>query len=179
MPYFSNHYNTKITHDLLSQLHYTNFYLLPKIQKIVLNFGIKEVNFKNILPSLTALTLISSQTPILTRSKTSNILFKIRKGAPVGCKVTLRKRNMYLFLSKLILSIFPGIKQFEGVLFKKSITKSKSFSFFISDILIFKELESQYELFKNITKLDISIVINSRSLKELKMILTALRFPLK
>jgi large subunit ribosomal protein L5 len=179
MYYFNYHYNTQIKNDLLSQLHYPNLYLLPKIQKIVLNFGIKEVNFKSILPSLTALTLISSQTPILTRSKTSHILFKIRKGAPVGCKVTLRKASMYLFFSKLVTNIFPVIKQFEGIVFKKSIVQPKSFSFFISDILIFNELENHYELFKNITKLDISVVINSSSLNELKIILTALRFPLK
>ena len=86
---------------------------------------------------------------------------------------------MHIFLSKILLIIFPSIKLFNGVIFKKSIEQPKSFSFCLDDVLVFPELLHQYELFKNMPKLDISIVTNCSSLEELKVLLTSFRFPAK
>jgi len=179
MQTFESHYNHIIKYDLLTKFNYKNIYLIPKLQKIVLNFGIKEVNFKLLLPTLIALELISSQRGVLARSNKSNINLKIRKGAPVGCKIILSKTNMYLFFSKIIVTILPKIKQFDGIILKKQTQQPKSFSFFFSDILIFSELESQHELFKSMPKLDISIVTNCLTVEELKFLLTSFRFPIK
>lgn len=179
MHIFEHHYHNIIKLDFINKFNYKNIYSIPKIIKIVLNFGIKEVNFKLLLSLLTALELISSQKAILTRSSTSNISLKIRKGAPVGCKVTLRKSVMYLFFSKLILIIFPSIKQFDGFTFKPQTKEFKPFSFKLADILNFYEIESQYELFKSTPQLDISIVTDCKSKAELKFLLTSFRFPIK
>jgi len=179
MQIFESHYDRTIKYDLLTKFNYNNLYLIPKLQKIVLNFGIKEVNFKLLLPTLIALELISSQKGILARSNKSNITLKIRKGAPVGCKVTLSKTNMYLFFSKIIITVLPKIKQFEGVVLKKQTQQPKSFSFFFNDVLTFSELESQHEFFKNMPKLDISVITNCATVEELKFLLTSFRFPVK
>ena len=137
MHFFNYHSLKTIKSDFLIKFNYKNIFLSPQIDKLILNFGIKELNFKNILPTLTSLELITNQKTILTCSKMSNISLKIRKGVPVGCKVTLRNLNMSLFLSKVILIIFPSIKLFEGIPFKKSIEQYKSFSFCLDDALIF------------------------------------------
>ena len=179
MHFFNYHSLKTIKSDFLIKFNYKNIFLSPEIHKLILNFGIKELNFKNILPTLTSLELITNQKTILTCSKTSNISLKIRKGVPVGCKVTLRNLNMSLFLSKVILIIFPSIKLFEGIPFKKSIEQYKSFSFCLDEALIFTELEHQYELFKSLPKLDISITTDVNSIQELNNLLTSCRFPVK
>ena len=179
MHFFNYHSLKTIKSDFLIKFNYKNIFLSPQIDKLILNFGIKELNFKNILPTLTSLELITNQKTILTCSKMSNISLKIRKGVPVGCKVTLRNLNMSLFLSKVILIIFPSIKLFEGIPFKKSIEQYKSFSFCLDDALIFTELEHQYELFKSLPKLDISITTDVNSTQELNNLLTSCRFPVK
>jgi large subunit ribosomal protein L5 len=179
MHFFNHNYKNTIKPDFLIKFKYKNIFLTPKIEKIILNFGIKEVNFKNLLPTLASLELITNQKAALTCSKMANISLKIRKGVPVGCKVTLRKVNMSLFLTKLILLIFPTIKLFEGIIFKKSIEQYKSFSFCLDEALIFSELEHQYDLFKSLPKLDISITTHVNSIQELNNLLTSYRFPVK
>ncbi len=179
MHFFNHHYQNTIKPDFLLKFNYKNIFLAPKIEKINLNFGIKEVNFKNILPTLASLELMTNQKAALTCSKMANISLKIRKGVPVGCKVTLRNLNMSLFLTKLILIIFPTIKLFEGVTLKKSIEQYKSFSFCLDDVLIFTELEQQYELFKSLPKLDISITTTANSIQELNNLIISSRFPVK
>jgi len=179
MQIFESHYNHIIKYDLLTKFNYKSIYSIPKLKRIVLSFGIKEVNFKLLLPTLIALELVSAQKGVLSKSNKSNITLKIRKGAPVGCKVTLSKTNMYTFFSKIIIMIFPKIKQFEGTVLKKQTEQPKSFSFFFSDVLVFSELESQHEFFKNAPKLDVSIVTNCQAVEELKFLLTSFRFPIK
>ena len=85
--------------------HQTTKSITKKFEKITLNFGIKEINFKALVLVMSTLEAIASQKPIPTKSTKSNIFLKIRKGAPVGCKLTLRKSNMFTFFSKLFLLI--------------------------------------------------------------------------
>ena len=87
------YYNNIVKYDLINKFYYKNIKQLPSILKIILNFNFKKQNIKNLMSSLIALELISSQKPIFTKSKISNITLKIRKGQPVGCKITLRKQN--------------------------------------------------------------------------------------
>ena len=115
------------------------------------------------MPSLLALELIASQKSLLTLSKNSNISLKIRKGNPVGCKVVLKKKVMYNFLKNLILNILPN-----QVKFKKN-------SLILKNSLVFSELEQQYYLFKDIPKLNISLVCNSINSFELFFLLNSLK----
>ena len=89
------YYKTIIKYDLINKFSYSNIKKIPELKKIVLNFGCKSSEIKELATSLLALELIiNTNTPIfLTKSKQPNVLLKIRKGAPVGCKVILKKKN--------------------------------------------------------------------------------------
>jgi len=169
------HSKKNIQYDLLSQFTHKNFYYTPQLKKIVLNFGIKEINLKTLVLVMAALEVISTQKPIITKSKKSNVFLKIRQGAPVGCKLHLRKKAMHSFFSKFVSQILPNIKLFEGIKMKNE----NSFSFSLYDLLIFPELEIQYDLFQNTPKLDISILTTVNSCKESKVLFTGSQFFLK
>jgi large subunit ribosomal protein L5 len=178
MNFFENHYNNTVKYDLINKFYYKNHEQIPKLNKIILNFNCKNINFKKLISSIIALELTTSQKSVITPSKKSNIQLKIRKGNPIGCKVTLRKENMYKFFFRLILEIFPNIKLFEGFSNKKFKNKIKSFSFKISKTLFTYELENQYHFFKDLPNLQIVIFTNSLSSFELIFFLKSYKFPI-
>jgi large subunit ribosomal protein L5 len=173
------HYNNVIKYDIITKLKNETTSKIPNLKKIVLNFGKKEINFKLLLSFIAALELISNQTALITKAGNSNISLKIRKGAPIGCKVTLRKDQLYSFLFNTVSQIFIHIKQFNGFIINYRIQKSKVFSFKINDVLNFTVIENQYELFKNMSKLDISVVTSCKNTDDLSVLLSSFRFPLK
>jgi large subunit ribosomal protein L5 len=173
------HSKSIISYDLTTKFTHKNSYLTPKLEKVVLNFGTKEVSLKLLALTMAALEMVSAQTPKMTQSKKSNIFLKIRKGAPVGCRVLLRNKFMSFFLFKTISNVLPNIKLFEGVTITKSLSTSKSFSFSLYDLLIFLELENQYTLFQKMPKMDISVVSTVRNFQKSKVLLTGSRFLFK
>jgi len=160
-----------INYDLVNKFKYNSIKNIPKIQKIYLNFNCKTTLLKFLLSSLVALELISLQKSIFTYTKTSNILFKVKKGSPVGCTVVLRKNNMEWFLTELLTNIFPKLESTN----KLNIKKCHIFSFKIKNPLIFQELEKRYQFFNNLTNLNITIVTNSQTKNELKFLLHAFK----
>ena len=175
--YFKFHNVNIVKYDLLSKFNYKNIHQIPSFNKIVLSIALKELNFKRMLQSTAALELISDQKVVLTNSKKANISLELRKGAPVGCKVTLRKNLLFLFLSKLVSFIMPNIKVFEKIKFKDKKKNLNSFSFLFGDLLIFSELENQYDLFQKLPGLNISIILFCNSTEEVSTLLTSYRFP--
>jgi large subunit ribosomal protein L5 len=131
-----------------------------------------------ILPCLLALELIGFQKSFITRSKKSIIVLKIRKGMPIGCKITLRGNQMYTFLDILITQILPKIQQFEGFKNTKFINE-KTLSFHIKDNFIFPLIESNFERFQNLPSLNITIQTTSTNKNETESLLTGLQFPIK
>ena len=95
------YYKRIIRYDLLNNFLFINQKKISKIKKITLNFGYKKSNFKQLIAGLLALEFISFKRGKLTKSNQINIILKIKKGTPVGCKVVLRKNFMYLFYLKL------------------------------------------------------------------------------
>jgi large subunit ribosomal protein L5 len=178
MNFFENHYNNILKYDLINKFYYKNHKQIPKLNKIILNFSCKDINLKKLISSIIALELITTQKSIVTTSKKSNIILKIRKGNPTGCKVTLRKKNMYNFFFRLISEVFSNIKLFEGFSNKKFKNKTNSFSFNISKTLFIYELENYYQFFKDLPKLQIVIVTNSLSSFELIFLLKSYKFPI-
>ena len=173
------YYKTIIKYDLINKFSYSNIKKIPELKKIVLNFGCKSSEIKELATSLLALELIiNTNTPIfLTKSKQPNVLLKIRKGAPVGCKVILKKKTMYDFFLKLITEILPNLKNFEGINFKKSITNS-NFSFTLKNLVTFKELETYFYLFEKLPPLNITIITNTSTKKELFFLINSFKLPL-
>ena len=143
---------------------------LPEFETIVLNFGFQKSNFKRIVTGLLALKFVTSKNSKVTISKHLNIFLKIKQGVPVGCKIVLRKKIMHQFYSKLTTSIFPKLKK--GIVLKPPY---KSLSITINNPLLFLELENSYETFKDIPKLDITFITNSKSKKEYSFLLKSIK----
>jgi large subunit ribosomal protein L5 len=167
-----------LKYDLTNKFLYKNTKKIPKVKKIILNFGCKTTDIKNLSASLLALELLTLKKSKLTTTRKPNIALKIRKGNPVGCKVTLQNKKMFIFLEKILIHIFPSIKNFNGIQIKKS-KSSKSFSFELYDLFSFNELEEHYYLFNALPKLSITIITNSKSSKELFFIFKSIQFPIK
>jgi large subunit ribosomal protein L5 len=177
--HFLEHFCEKtLRYDLANKFFYHSTKQLPRLEKIILNFGCKTTGIKGLATSLLAIELITGQKGILTVTRHSNILLKIRKGNPAGCKVTLKKRNMFLFLSKTLIEILPKVKDFNGITLTKKIKKNV-FSYELHETFSFHELEEHYYLFYNLPKLDITIITSSKVKEELLFILKSLQLPFK
>nr|UDP55445.1 ribosomal protein L5 [Schizostauron trachyderma] len=169
-------YSKTLKYEFFTKFTYKQSKDLPELKKIILNVGCRNSELKNLSSSLLALELITSQKGVVTKTKYPNVLLKIRKGNPTGCKVTLRKMRMFNFLTKILIEIISKQKNFNGF----NISKNKStFSYKIQNILNFKELENQYYLFNSMSSLDVTIVTNAKNKKELLLILKSLKFPFK
>lgn len=165
---FSNIYSHDvIKYDFINAFNYQNLAQLPNLNKIILNFGHSKSNLKYLISGLLALEFISSKKGNLTKSKGLNLLLKIKKGNPVGCKVILEKNYMHSFYSKLITSILPKVKHSQLPRFPCNSKAVKSISFQLKSPLLFAELENQFQFFRSIPNLDITLSTNSRSQKEL------------
>jgi large subunit ribosomal protein L5 len=176
MHFIENLYFRTLKYDLSNKFIYNKTKDIPKLKKIILNFGCKTTNIKNLAASILALELVSLQKGILTQTRTSSILLKVRKGNPVGCKVILKKKQMFKFLTRLLVDIFPKTKNFGGLKLN-SWVKQSAFSYQLRDTLNFNELEKHYYLFNNLPQLKITFVTNSNLKKELSFILTSLQLP--
>jgi large subunit ribosomal protein L5 len=176
---FKRHYNNIIKHDFLLKYSYKYLYNIPKLKKVILNFGTKDISsLTSLLKIINILELISLNTVVMSCSKTSNILLKFREGTVVGCKVTLRKNLMHLFLFKLILLILPKFRQFDGLSSAETKNYSKSFSFIIQNVSIFSNLDNQYGFFVDLPKLYVIIVSSCCNEIEVKSLLTSYKLPI-
>lgn len=173
---FLQYYNEKIIkYDFINKFKYKNTTEIPKLQKIILNFGCKNFTMQKFAITFLALEIITTKKGSITTAQKPNILLKIQKGQPAGCKVTLKKKSMYNFLSKLLLDILPKLKNFIGL---KIVIKTHSFFFQLSNNEIqLKEFEEQYPLFSNLPKLDINFLTNSKNQEELLFLIKSLKFP--
>lgn len=165
-------YNKTIKYELINKFIYNHNKNLPKLKKIILNFRCKTADIKQLASSLLALELIVNQQGTFTTTKHSNILFKIRKGNPTGCKVTLQKFHMFNFLLKILIEVLPKLKNFNGFRITKKIKKNV-FSFELDETFSFSELGNHYYLFNNLSKLGITIVTSSKNKTELLYLLKA------
>lgn len=176
-------YNTIVKYELLNKYNYNNTKSLPKLKSITLNFGCPAAEINRLASGLLALELISNQKGHLTRTKYSKILYKVRKGNPTGCKVTLNKFNKFKFLELLIIEIFPKLKNFNCLNFRNT-KKFNNFSYELKHVFNFIELEKNYYLFSNIPNLNISMSISSlictkKKEEELKFLLNTYQLPFK
>lgn len=159
--FFLNNYNDRIIkYDLINKFNYKNVISIPKLEFIILTFNLKKWDSGALINLLSSLKLIILKTPKITTSKISNVVFKIRKGQPIGCKLTLRKIYLHKFLFILINKILPKSK------FTK-ISKHNMFSLTLKNVLIFNELEQNYQFFKNLPGLNIHFKFSKSTYKEL------------
>lgn len=178
MTFLEKYYQQVIRIDLTNKYLYTDFKMIPNIEKIILNFGCNTSEFFNISSAFLFLELISQKKSVLTTAKKGNVIFKIRKGNIVGCIVILTKKKMYSFLSKLLMYIFPNLKDFEGIQMSQKQLLKGSFSFILKDFSCFKELEKQFYLFPKLPPLNITLLSKAKTKKELLYVLYSFKLPL-
>lgn len=179
MHFLEKFYYKTLKYDLINKFNYKNTKTLPNLKTVILNFGCKTADIKQLASCLLALELITNQKGVLTKTKCSKILFKTRKGNPTGCKVTLNKFNSFKFLELSTVEIFPKLKNFTGLNNKN--LKKNTFSYKLNDTFNFFGLEKNFHLFNNLPKLDVSIVsanFNEEN-EDLHFLLTAYQLPLK
>ena len=177
--YFLNYFYTKtLKFDLINKFYYTDLKKLPSLNKIILNFSCKTTELKTLATHLIALELISNQKGVITVSKRPNLLLKLRKGNPSGCKITLRRAPMINFLSKSFNETFPKIKNFNEIQVNQKIEKN-ALSFSVKDTLTFSELAEHYYLFNNLSNLNLSFITNVNTKEEMLFLLKSLQLPIK
>ena len=171
-------FNKEIKPNLKQQFGYKNHYMVPELQKIVLNMGLGiDGNDSKILKSSQDdLAAIAGQKPIITKFKKSISNFKTRKNTNAGIKVTLRKNKMYEFIDRLVNIALPRIKDFRG-LSKKGFDKFGNYTFGIKEHIIFPEVN--FDKVEKIRGLDITIVIKSIKKEDSFSLLKKLNFPFR
>ena len=171
-------YKTEIISELMKKYGYENTLQVPKLEKIVVNMGLGEAmsDAKFLDGGINELKAITGQKPLVTRAKKSIATYKIRKGGPVGCKVTLRGQRMYDFFSKLVNFVLPRLRDFKG-LSPKSFDGRGSYNLGLKEQLVFPEIN--YEKIDSVRGMDIAIVTNAKSNEEGKRLLMALGMPLR
>ncbi|VFP85083.1 50S ribosomal protein L5 [Buchnera aphidicola (Cinara splendens)] len=170
------YYLNYVIPTLMKELNYSTVMAVPQIEKITLNMGIgKSVTDKKVLEhAMNDLMRISGQKPVITVAKKSIATFKIRKGYPIGCKVTLRGTRKWDFFDKLITIAIPRIRDFRG-LSRKSFDGTGNYSLGIREQIIFPEIN--YEKIDSIRGMDITITTNANSDQECERLLSAFNFP--
>ena len=168
----------KIQPNLKEKLGYRNLYMVPKIQKVVLNMGLGvDGNDTKIIKSCEEdLAKITGQKPVITKFKKSISNFKTRKNTNAGLKVTLRRNKMYEFIDRLVNIVLPRIRDFRG-LSANGFDQSGNYTFGIKEHIVFPEVN--FDKVEKIRGLDISIVIKSLKKEDSFELLKQLNFPLR
>jgi large subunit ribosomal protein L5 len=177
-PTLQSYYTSSVVSSMQKKFKYTNVMQVPKIVSINLNMGLGDAksNSKNLESSLEEMSLISGQKPITTKAKKDISNFKIRKGWPVGCKVTLRSKMMYEFLDRLISVALPRTRDFRGLSFK-SFDGRGNYNFGIKEQIIFTEID--YDKIQSINGLNVTITTSASSDNEAYELLKLFGLPLR
>jgi len=141
-PGLKDKYQKKIIPDIMKTLSLKNSFAVPRLVKIVVNMGVGEAveDSKKLDEAAQELAQITGQRPLIIRAKKSISGFKIRKGMPIGCKVTLRGARMYEFAERLINVVLPRLRDFRGVS-SRSFDGRGNYSFGLREQVVFPEIE--------------------------------------
>ena len=178
MEVLKEQYEKEIVPALMKKFNYKSVMQVPKLEKIVINIGLGDVrdNPKSLDNAINDLSIITGQKPVITKDKKSIAAFKLREGANVGCKVTLRRGKMYDFAYKLFNVALPRVRDFRGVSVN-SFDGRGNYSMGVKEQLIFPEIE--YDKIDKIRGMDIIFVTTAHSDEEAKELLTLLGMPFK
>lgn len=169
-------YEKEVVPAMMEKFGYKNIMQVPKIEKVVINMGVGEAkdNPKVLESAVSDLQIIAGQKPVLTRAKKSVANFKIRENMALGCKVTLRKTNMYEFVDKLVSIALPRVRDFRGVS-AKAFDGRGNYSLGIKEQLIFPEIE--YDKIDQVRGMDIIFVTTAKTDEEARELLKLLGMP--
>ncbi len=178
MEVLKEQYGKEVVPALMKKFNYTSVMQVPKLEKIVINIGLGETkdNPKALDNAVNDLTQITGQKPVITKAKKSIAAFKLREGAKIGCKVTLRAGKMYDFAQKLFNVALPRVRDFRGVS-THSFDGRGNYSMGIKEQLIFPEIE--YDKIDKVRGMDIIFVTTAKTDEEAKELLSLLGMPFR
>ena len=178
IPRLHTQYAEEIAPALMKQFEYTSAMQVPRIEKICLNQGLGKAvaDRKMVETALDEMSTIAGQKAVPTISTKDVSNFKLRKGMPIGARVTLRRDRMYEFLDRLIAVSLPRTRDFQGVK-AKGFDGRGNFTFGIKEQIIYPEID--LDRVKYINGMDITIVTTARTDEEAKALLAAFGFPFK
>jgi large subunit ribosomal protein L5 len=171
-------YGERIVGALTEEFGYKNVMQVPKLQKIVVSRGVGAAvaDKKLIDHAVDEMTMITGQKAVATISKKDIATFKLRKGMPIGAKVTLRGERMFEFLDRLVTSALPRVRDFQGIK-ATGFDGRGNYSLGITEQIIFPEIN--IDKINRINGMDITFVTTADTDKEAKSLLTELGLPFK
>ena len=178
VPRLKQEYNNKVISNLKEEFGYKNVMQVPKLKKIVISKGVgAAVSDKKLIDyAVEEITNISGQKAVATISKKDVATFKLRKGMPIGVKVTLRGEKMYEFLDRLVTSALPRVRDFNGIK-ATGFDGRGNYNLGVVEQIIFPEIN--IDKVNKISGMDIIFVTSADTDKEAKSLLTELGLPFK
>ena len=177
-PRLKTKYSEEISAKLVEEFNYSNVMMVPKLEKIVVSQGIGAAvaDKKLVDQAILEMTTITGQKAVPTKSKKDVSNFKLRKGMPIGAKVTLRGERMYEFLDRLVTTALPRVRDFQGVK-ATGFDGRGNYNLGITEQIIFPEID--IDKVNKINGMDITFVTSANTDKEAKSLLNELGLPFK
>ncbi|HVK06559.1 MAG TPA: 50S ribosomal protein L5 [Armatimonadaceae bacterium] len=180
-PRLKEHYLTNVVPAVTKQFNYTNPMQVPRIEKVIVNMGVGQAGQTGGDPKLLDnairdMTIITGQKPVVTTAKKSIANFRLRAGARIGCKVTLRGVKMYEFLDRLFNVTLPRVRDFQGIN-PNSFDGRGNFAMGMKEQLVFPEID--YDKIDKIRGMDIIIVTTSNTDEEARYLLMQMGLPFR
>lgn len=171
-------YKERVITALTEEFGYKNVMQVPKLEKIVMSRGVGAAvaDKKLIDHAVDEMTMITGQKAVATMSKKDVAAFKLRKGMPIGAKVTLRGERMYEFLDRLVTSALPRVRDFQGIK-ATGFDGRGNYNLGVTEQIIFPEVN--IDKINRINGMDITFVTSAETDKEAKSLLTELGLPFK
>ena len=178
IPRLKQEYKDKVMSALTEEFGYKNVMQVPKLQKIVISKGVGAAvaDKKLVDHAVEELTMISGQKAVATLSKKDIATFKLRKGMPIGARVTLRGERMYEFLDRLVTSALPRVRDFGGIK-ANGFDGRGNYNLGVTEQIIFPEIN--IDKVNKISGMDITFVTSAPTDAEAKSLLTELGLPFK
>jgi large subunit ribosomal protein L5 len=181
MARLKDRFKSEIVPNLVKQFNYKNVMQVPKLEKIVINMGVGRAgqtggDSKELDGAVRDMATIAGQKPVVTRARKSISNFKLRAGARIGCKVTLRGERMYEFYDRLVNTTLPRIRDFQGIS-PNSFDGRGNFAMGMKEQLVFPEID--YDKIDKVRGMDIIICTTARTDEEARALLQSLGMPFR
>lgn len=175
---YMENYEKEIRPALMKKFKYKNVMQVPKLEKLVVNVGLGEAiqNIKALDAAASDVALISGQKPVITKASKSIASFKLRKGMPIGCMVTLRRERMYEFFQKLVTIVLPRVRDFKGIS-AKSFDGRGNYTIGLREQIIFPEIE--YDKVDRVRGMNITITTTAETDEEAYELLKLMGMPFR
>lgn len=168
-------YSRTIKYKMINKFTYSKQKKLPKLQKIFFTFNLKKTDIKKLLSSLLVFELVVNQKGTFIISKSSNISIKIYKTNFIGCKLTIKKQNLLKIFFNILFNILIKQKHLDKTKINIGIQKN-NISYTIVDSIKILNLEKYYYFFNSIPKLNITIITNTKNIKEINFFFKLFKF---